>query len=162
MGIWGLGDLGTWGLGDWGTGRFGDWETGIWGLGDWDLGTWRLGDWDLGTWRLGDWEIWGLGDWDLGTWRLGENFETANLLDDVGNASVSVLTKLGYDCKTASAGAILCTKCKADGFKKKCEAFTCDVATKKCRRKTADLPNIPGLGNDDDAEDNDGVKLPSL
>jgi len=87
---------------------------------------------------------------------------SANLLDDVGNASVSVLTKLGYDCKTASAGAILCTKCNADGFKKKCEAFTCDVATKKCRRKTADLPNIPGLNNDDDADSDDGVKLPSL
>jgi|GEM_PF-3714322 len=87
---------------------------------------------------------------------------SANLLDDISNASVSVLTQLGYDCKTASAGAILCTKCKVDGFKKKCEAFTCDVATKKCRRKTADLPNIPGLGNDDDAEDNDGIKLPSL
>ena len=87
---------------------------------------------------------------------------SANLLDDVSNASVSVLTRLGYDCKTASAGAILCTKCKEDGFKQKCEAFTCDVATKKCRRKTADLPNIPGLNNNDEESENDGIKLPSL
>lgn len=86
---------------------------------------------------------------------------SANLLDDVSNASVSVLTKLGYDCKTASAGAILCTKCQEDGFKQKCEAFTCDAATKKCRRKTADLPNIPGSSND--GEDSEGgLKLPSL
>ena len=87
-------------------------------------------------------------------------FEYANLLDDVSNASVSVLTKLGYDCKTASAGGILCTKCKEDGFKKKCEAFTCDAVTKKCRRKTADIPNIPGSNSDE--SDDDGVKLPSL
>ena len=90
----------------------------------------------------------------------GSTLEYANLLDDVSNASVSVLTRLGYDCKTASAGGILCTKCKEDGFKKKCEAFTCDAVTKKCRRKTADLPNIPGSS---DNEDNDnGIKLPSL
>ena len=90
----------------------------------------------------------------------------ANLLDDVSNASVGVLTQLGYDCKTASAGAILCTKCEEDGLKQKCEAFSCDVATKKCRRQTADLPNIPGLRNDDDEntneDSNDGIKLPSL
>lgn len=94
----------------------------------------------------------------------------ANLLDDLSNASVGVLTQLGYDCKTASAGAILCTKCKADGLKQKCEAFTCDAATKKCRRKTADLPNVPGLRNEDgdgaseeSNEDGDnGIKLPSL
>ena len=88
--------------------------------------------------------------------------EYANLLDDLSNASVSVLTRLGYDCKTASAGGILCTKCEEDGLKKKCEAFTCDVVTKKCRRKTADLPNIPGLGNDNEDESEDLPKLPSL
>ena len=85
---------------------------------------------------------------------------SANLLDDVSNASVSVLTRLGYDCKTASAGGILCTKCKEDGLTQKCEAFTCDAATKKCRRKTAELPNIPSSDNDDDSEG--GLKLPSL
>ena len=89
-------------------------------------------------------------------------FEYAGLLDDVSNASVGVLKQLGYDCKTASAGAILCTKCKADGIKQKCEAFTCDVATKKCRRKTADIPNIPGLNNNDDEGSSDELELPSL
>ena len=59
--------------------------------------------------------------------------EYANLLDDVGNASVGVLTQLGYDCKTASAGGILCTKCEADGLKQKCEAFSCDVSSQNCR-----------------------------
>ena len=75
------------------------------------------------------------------------SFETAGLADDLGNATVSVLSKLGYDCKNASAGAIVCKKCKADGFKQKCTAFVCDAATKKCRKKSAELPNIPGLGN---------------
>lgn len=92
-------------------------------------------------------------------------FEYAGIADDIGNASVGVLTQLGYDCKTASTGGILCTKCEADGLKQKCEAFTCDAVSKKCRRKTADLPNVPGLSNDEssDAEDsNDGIKLPSL
>ncbi|MEL6495620.1 MAG: WD40 repeat domain-containing protein [Cyanobacteria bacterium J06623_7] len=87
---------------------------------------------------------------------------SANLLDEVSNASVSVLSKLGYDCKTASAGGILCTKCKADGFKQKCEAFTCDAVTKKCRRKTATLPNIPGSNNSDRESEGNRLKLPSL
>ena len=87
---------------------------------------------------------------------------SANLLDDVSNTSVSVLSKLGYDCKTASAGGILCTKCEEDGLTQKCEAFSCDVATKKCRRKTAEVPNIPGLNNDEESDRDDGVKLPSL
>jgi hypothetical protein len=72
-------------------------------------------------------------------------FKYAGIADDLSNASVSVLSKLGYDCKTASAGAILCTKCKVDDNKQKCEAFTCDAVTKKCRRKTAEIPRIPGL-----------------
>lgn len=88
--------------------------------------------------------------------------EYAGLLDDVGNASVSVLTNLGYDCQTASAGGILCTKCEADGLRQKCEAFACDAVSKKCRRKTADLPNIPGSNNDDQENSNDGITLPSL
>ena len=88
---------------------------------------------------------------------------SANLLDDVSNASVSVLTRLGYDCKTASAGGILCTKCKEDGLTQKCEAFTCDAVTKKCRRKTAEVPNIPGLNNDDESDNDDNrPQLPSL
>jgi hypothetical protein len=89
---------------------------------------------------------------------------SAGIADDLSNASVSVLSKLGYDCKTASAGGILCTKCKVEDNKQKCEAFTCDVVTKKCRRKTAEIPNIPGLNNDSDNESDspDRPKLPSL
>jgi hypothetical protein len=89
---------------------------------------------------------------------------SAGIADDLSNASVSVLSKLGYDCKTASAGAILCTKCKVDDNKQKCEAFTCDAVTKKCRRKTAEIPRIPGLNNNDndDSNSNDPIKLPSL
>ncbi|MEO0924293.1 MAG: hypothetical protein AAFY63_00315 [Cyanobacteria bacterium J06643_13] len=94
--------------------------------------------------------------------RSSSALEYANLLDDVSNASVSVLTRLGYDCNTASAGGIICTKCEADGLKQKCEAFSCDAVTKKCRRKTADLPNVPGLGNDNEAESEDLPSLPSL
>ncbi|MEY4518053.1 MAG: hypothetical protein RLZZ499_652 [Cyanobacteriota bacterium] len=87
----------------------------------------------------------------------------AGIADDLSNASVSVLSKLGYDCKTASAGGILCTKCKVDDNKQKCEAFTCDVVTKKCRRKTAEIPRIPNLNNNNDESDsNDLPKLPSL
>ena len=94
---------------------------------------------------------------------VGFSFETAGIADDIGNASVSVLSKLGYDCQNASAGAIICKKCKADGFKQKCTVFACDAATKKCRKKSAELPNVPGLGgsNDDDGS-SDGVELPSL
>ncbi|PSB07925.1 hypothetical protein C7B62_18315 [Pleurocapsa sp. CCALA 161] len=87
----------------------------------------------------------------------GSAFKYAGIADDVSNASVSVLSKLGYDCKTASAGAILCTKCKVDDNKQKCEAFTCDAVTKKCRRKTAEIPRLPSLNNN-----NDPIKLPSL
>jgi hypothetical protein len=89
---------------------------------------------------------------------------SAGIADDLSNASVSVLSKLGYDCKTASAGGILCTKCKVEDNKQKCEAFTCDVVTKKCRRKTAEIPNIPGLNNDSDNESDSPAqpKLPSL
>jgi len=90
------------------------------------------------------------------------SFEYAGIADDLGSASVSVLDKLGYDCENASAGAILCKKCEADGFKQKCTAFVCDAATKKCRKKSATVPNVPGLGGSDDDDSDDGVSLPSL
>ena len=90
------------------------------------------------------------------------SFEYAGIADDLGNASVSVLDELGYDCQNASAGAILCKKCKADGLKQKCTAFVCDAATKKCRKKSATVPNIPGLGDSSDDDQDDGISLPSL
>lgn len=90
------------------------------------------------------------------------SFEYAGIADDLGNASVSVLDKLGYDCQNASAGAILCKKCKTDGFKQKCTAFVCDAATKKCRKKSATVPNIPGSEDSRENEESDGISLPSL
>ena len=93
---------------------------------------------------------------------VGLSWETAGLADDLGNATVSVLSKLGYDCKNASAGAIICKKCKADDLKQKCTVFTCDAVTKKCRKKSAELPNVPGLGGSSEDESSDGIELPSL
>lgn len=76
---------------------------------------------------------------------LAENY--AGITDDLGNATVSVLSKLGYDCQTASAGAILCKKCTVDDNKQKCEAFICDAVTKKCRKRSAEIPRLPDLGS---------------
>lgn len=73
--------------------------------------------------------------------NLAENY--AGIADDLSNATVSVLSKLGYDCQTASAGAILCKKCSVEDNKQKCEAFICDAATKKCRKKAAEIPRLP-------------------
>ena len=74
-----------------------------------------------------------------------ENY--AGIADDLSNATVSVLSKLGYDCQTASAGAILCKKCQVEDNKQKCEAFICDAVTKKCRKKSAEIPKLPNLGS---------------
>ena len=71
----------------------------------------------------------------------------AGIADDLGNATVSILSKLGYDCQTASAGAILCKKCQIEDNKQKCEAFICDAVTKKCRKKSAEIPQLPNLGS---------------
>lgn len=90
------------------------------------------------------------------------SFETAGLADSLGNATVSVLSKLGYDCKNASAVGIVCKKCSMEDNKQNCEAFLCDAVTKKCRKKSAEIPNLPNLrGNNDDGGAN-GVDLPSL
>ena len=72
---------------------------------------------------------------------LAENY--AGIADDLSNATVSVLSRLGYDCQTASAGAILCKKCTVNDNKQKCEAFVCDAVTKKCRKKSAEIPRLP-------------------
>ncbi len=87
--------------------------------------------------------------------------EYAGLTDNLSNATVSVLSRLGYDCQTASVGGIICKKCEVDNNKQKCDAFICDAVTKKCRRKKAEIPNLPNLGGDDD-RDNNGIDLPSL
>jgi 2C-methyl-D-erythritol 2,4-cyclodiphosphate synthase len=90
------------------------------------------------------------------------SFETAGLADSLGGATVSVLGKLGYDCKNASAVGIVCKKCKMEDNKQNCEAYLCDAVTKKCRKKSAEIPNVPGLGGNDEDSNSDGIKLPSL
>ena len=68
----------------------------------------------------------------------------ADLTEDIGNASVSVLGKLGYDCKTANVG-IVCKKCQVEDNKQKCVAYLCDAITKKCRKKSAEIPKLPSF-----------------
>ena len=70
----------------------------------------------------------------------------AGLADDLSNVTVSVLSKLGYDCQTLNVGGILCKKCQVEDNKQKCEAFLCDAVTKKCRKKSAEIPQLP-FGN---------------
>jgi hypothetical protein len=70
----------------------------------------------------------------------------AGLTDDLGNASISVLSKLGYDCKTASVG-IVCQKCQVEDNQQKCVAYLCDAITKKCRKKSAEIPKLPSFNS---------------
>lgn len=74
----------------------------------------------------------------------GLTVEYAGLTDELGSATVSILGKLGYDCTTAEVG-IVCKKCKVEDNKQKCEAFLCDAVTQKCRKKSAEIPKVPGL-----------------
>ena len=83
-------------------------------------------------------------------------------LGDVADITTGVLGKLGYDCQTASVGGIICKKCTVKDNSQKCEAFLCDAVTKKCRKKSAELPNLPNLGNDSEDDSSRGVELPSL
>ena len=71
-------------------------------------------------------------------------FEYAGLTDDLGNAGISVLSRLGYDCTTKSVG-IVCKKCQVEDNKQKCVAYLCDAVTKKCRKKSAEIPKLPSF-----------------
>ena len=86
----------------------------------------------------------------------------AGLADNLSNATVSVLSQLGYDCQTASAGGIICKKCQVESNKQKCQAFICDAVTKKCRKRSAEVPQIPGLSDEDEGNSHDEINLPSL
>ncbi|MEM9506659.1 MAG: hypothetical protein AAGA16_03110 [Cyanobacteria bacterium P01_E01_bin.35] len=88
--------------------------------------------------------------------------EYAGLTDNLSNATVGVLSQLGYDCQTASVGGIICKKCQVEDNKQKCQAFICDAVTKKCRRRSAEIPQVPGLGGGNERDSNDGINLPSL
>ena len=90
------------------------------------------------------------------------SFEHTGLTDGLENATVSVLSKLGYDCQTASIGGIVCKKCSAEDDKQKCEAYLCDAVTKKCRKKQAEVPQLPNLNGNDEEDSSDEINLPSL
>ncbi len=71
-------------------------------------------------------------------------YDYANLTDNLGDVTTTVLSKLGYDCQTASIG-ILCKKCKVEDDKQECVAYLCDAITKKCRKQSASIPKLPNL-----------------
>ena len=89
-------------------------------------------------------------------------FEYAGLTDGLENATVSVLSQLGYDCQTASVGGIVCKKCSVKDNKQKCVAYLCDAVTKKCRKKQAEVPQLPNLNSNDEDNSSDEINLPSL
>lgn len=74
------------------------------------------------------------------------SLDYADLPGGLGDATVSVLGQLGYDCQTASVGGIICKKCQIEDDKQKCVAYLCDAVTKKCRKKSAEIPKLPNLG----------------
>ena len=73
----------------------------------------------------------------------------AGLADELGNASISILDKLGYDCQKAGAG-IVCKKCQVEDNKQECVAYLCDAITRKCRKKSASIPKIPSFNRNSD------------
>lgn len=104
----------------------------------------------------------GLVSWGVIASSPSSAVDYAGLTDSLSNATVSVLSQLGYDCQTASVGGIICKKCEVEDNKQKCQAFICDAVTKKCRKRSAEVPNIPGLGSEEEQDSEDGINLPSL
>ena len=65
-------------------------------------------------------------------------------IENIGEITMSVLDRLGYDCDTVAGVGIVCKKCSSDSIlTEKCTAYICDAATKKCRKKDATLPKLP-------------------
>ncbi|ELS00610.1 hypothetical protein Xen7305DRAFT_00003110 [Xenococcus sp. PCC 7305] len=76
-------------------------------------------------------------------------------LENIEDATTDILKGLGYDCQTAGAVGIACTKCTDEGAAtQECKAYICDIATQECRQKEATLPKAPGSVDDltDDVE----------
>lgn len=70
-------------------------------------------------------------------------------LGDIENATTDILSGLGYDCQTAGAVGIACTKCTEEGgASQKCKAYICDAVTKECRQQEATLPDVPDSVDD--------------
>ena len=78
-------------------------------------------------------------------------------LENMGEVTTSVLDRLGYDCDTVANVGLVCKKCSSDNvLTEKCDAYICDAATKKCRKKNATVPKLPDSNN----EENEGIDLP--
>ncbi len=70
-------------------------------------------------------------------------------LEDIENATTDILSSLGYDCQTAGAVGIACTKCTDEGsLTQKCKAYICDAITRQCRQQEATLPDVPDSVDD--------------
>ena len=70
-------------------------------------------------------------------------------LGDIENATTDILSSLGYDCQTAGAVGIACTKCTDEGsVTQKCKAYICDSVTRECRQQEATLPDVPDSADD--------------
>ena len=84
-------------------------------------------------------------------------------LDNITNITTSVLDKLGYECDTVSAAAIICRKCsEQSSVTEKCTAYICDSVSKKCRKRKATLPKLPNSNSDRDENESDSPSLPSF
>ncbi len=65
-------------------------------------------------------------------------------LEDIEDATVDILEGLGYDCQTAGALGIACTKCTTeDNTTQECKAYICDSITRECRKHQAQIPSVP-------------------
>lgn len=79
-------------------------------------------------------------------------------LENIGEVTTSVLDRLGYDCDTVANVGLVCKKCSSDNvLTEECNAYICDAATKKCRKKNATVPKLP---NSDREENESGIDLP--
>lgn len=75
-------------------------------------------------------------------------------LENIGEMTTGILDGLGYDCDTVAGIGLVCKKCDSDNrFTQKCTAYTCDAATKKCRKNNAVLPKLPETNNSNNNEE---------
>ena len=70
-------------------------------------------------------------------------------LEDIENATTDILSGLGYDCQTAGAVGIACTKCTDESsVTQNCKAYICDAVTRQCRQQEATLRDVPDSVDD--------------
>ena len=93
-----------------------------------------------------------------------DNVAQLDNLENIGEITVSVLDRLGYDCDTVADVGLVCKKCSSDSVvTEKCEAYVCDVATRKCRKQEATLPKLPDSDNEEeDTESNPEINTDIL